>query len=87
MANLESVTDELIYKTEVDLQTERSDLWLPEGGGGGSEMDWEFRVDKCKLLYLEWINKVLVYGTVSYIRFPGINHNGKEYKRRRYICA
>ena len=50
-------------------------------------MDWEFRVDKCKLLNLEWINKVLVCGTVSYIQFPGINHNGKEYKRRRYICA
>ena len=50
-------------------------------------MDWEFRVGKCKLLYLEWINKVLVYGMVSYIQFPGINRNGKEYKRRRCICA
>ena len=24
-------TDELIYKTETDLQTQRTDLWLPRG--------------------------------------------------------
>ena len=43
------------------------DLWLPTGGGG-SGMDMEFRVSKCKLLHLEWIsNEVLLYstGTIS----------------------
>ena len=24
--------------------------------GGGSGMDWEFGVSRCKLLHLEWIN-------------------------------
>ena len=24
------------------------------GGGGGSGMDWEFGVNRCKLLHLEW---------------------------------
>ena len=42
-------------------------------------MNWEFEVGRYKLLHLEWINKVLLYSTGSYIQSPGINHNGKEY--------
>ena len=49
-----------------------------EGVGGG--MEWEFGVSRCKLLYVGWINnKVLLYSTENYIRYPMINHNGKEY--------
>ena len=44
-------------------------------------MDWEFGVVICKLLHLEWINKVLMYITDNYIQYPMINHNGKEYKK------
>ena len=41
-------------------------------------MDWEFRISRCKLLYIGWINnKVLLLGTIFYIV---INHNGKEYE-------
>ena len=39
-----------------------------QGGGGRSEMFWEFGVTRCKLLCLEWIsNKVLLFsiGTIS----------------------
>ena len=37
MWNLKYDTDELIYKTETDPQTYRTDLWLPrEVGEGGS---------------------------------------------------
>ena len=33
-------------------------------GGGGSGMDWEFGVKRCKLLPLEWIsNEILLYST------------------------
>ena len=28
-------TNELIYKTETDSQTQRTNLWLPGGNGGG----------------------------------------------------
>ena len=32
-------------------------------GGGGSGLDWEFGVSRCKLLYLEWLsNEILLYG-------------------------
>ena len=40
-----------------------------QGGGGGSGMDWESGVHRCKLLPLEWIsNEILLYialGTIS----------------------
>ena len=49
------------------------------GGGEGRGMDWEFGVSKCKLLRLEWLNKVLLYSTGNYIQYPGIDHDGKEY--------
>ena len=45
MWNLKYDTNELIYKTETDSQTQRTDLWLPRGG-----MDWEFGISRCKLL-------------------------------------
>ena len=39
-----------------------------QGGGGGSGMDWEFGVNRCKLLHLEWIStKILLYSTGKYI--------------------
>ena len=51
-----------------------------EGIGGG--MDWEFEISRCKLVYIEWINNnILLYSTGNYIQYPGINYNGKEYKK------
>ena len=50
-------------------------------------MDWEFGVSRYKLFHIEWMdNKVLLYSTGNYIQYPGINHNGKEYKKNVYIC-
>ena len=52
-------------------------------------MDWEFEIDRGKLLHRECINnKVLLYSTGNYIQYPVINHNGKEYgKNGLYICV
>ena len=47
-------------------------------------MNWEFGINKYKLLilYIEWTdNKVLLYSTGNYIYHPGINHNGTEYEK------
>ena len=42
-------------------------------------MDWEFKVNRCKLLYTGWMkNRILLYNTGNYIKYPVINHNGKE---------
>ena len=44
-------------------------------------MEWEFEVNRCKLVYMGWINnKVLLYSTGNYIQYPVINHSGKEYR-------
>ena len=61
-------------------------LVFDKGGGGGEGMDRELGLVN-KLLYVEWINKVLLYSTGHYIKYPGINQNGKEYKKRMYICV
>ena len=61
MWNLKYDTNELIYETETDSQTQRTDLWLPRGwGGGGEGMDWELGVSRCKLLYREWTNHKVI---------------------------
>ena len=60
-------------------------LWLPRGRGCEGGMDWEFGISRCKLLYIEWVNKVLLYSTGNYIQYPVINHNGKEYKNNVYM--
>ena len=48
----------------------------------GVRKDWESRISRCKLLYVEWINnKVLLYSTGNNIQYLMINHNGKEYEK------
>ena len=46
-------------------------------------MDWEFGFNRCKLLNIGWIHKVLLYSTGNYIQYPVINHKekGKNMKR------
>ena len=37
---------------------------VAKGEGDGKRMEWEVRLSRCKLLYIEWINnKVLLYHT------------------------
>jgi len=51
--------------------------WGEEGG-----VNWEFRVGRCKLLYIKWINnQVLLYSTGNSTQYPRINHHGKKYKK------
>ena len=41
----------------------RRELWFPRVRAG-SAMDWEFVVNRCKLLHLEWTNnEILLYST------------------------
>ena len=44
-------------------------------------MDLEFGTSRYKLLYKEWINKILLYITGNYIQYPIINQTGKEYDK------
>ena len=57
-------------------------LWL-SGGGGGSGMDWDFRVSRCKLLHLEWVsNEILLYSTRNYTQSLVIEHDGGQSKKK-----
>ena len=52
-------------------------------GGSRGEIDWEFGISRCSVLYTEWINNnVLLYSTRYCIWYPIINHKGKEKKIR-----
>ena len=71
-----------MYIYETDPQTQRTEWWLLSRVGSGGGVDWEFGINKCKLLYTNWINnKALLCSTGNYIQYPVINHNGKEYEK------
>ena len=54
-----------------------------QGGGEGNGMDGSLGLSRCKLLLLEWIiSEVLLYSPGNYIQSPGIDHDGKKYKKR-----
>ena len=49
------------------------------GAGIEGGLKWEFGISRCKLLYAGWVNsKVLRFSTGNCVRYPVINHKGKE---------
>ena len=65
------------YQTETDSQTENR-LVVAKGEADGGRIDWEVGVSRYKLLYVELINKILLYSTESYIQYTVINYTEKE---------
>ena len=58
-----------------------------QGERGSSRDGVEGWVSRCKLLYIERIeSKALLYSTDNYIRYPMINHSGKEYLEKA-LCV
>ena len=52
------------FSTEKKVMDLESRLVVAKGVGGENGMDWEFGVNRCKLLPLEWIsNEILLYST------------------------
>ena len=79
-------TDEHIYKTKADLDIENR-LVIAKWEKGGRRKDWESGINRCKLLYVGWINhKALLYSTGNSIQYLVINHNGKEYITESLYC-
>ena len=78
-------TNELIYKTEIDSQTWRANLWLPKGIRAGG-IDWEFGIDMCTLLYIKQISvRNLLCSAGNCIWYLVITYNGKESEKEIYI--
>ena len=72
----------------LDSQAYRTDLWLPRRRWGGEGVHWEFRVSRCKLLYIRWINnKAQQWHRELYSTRLVINDYGKEYEKGCvYMC-
>ena len=61
---------------------------VAKGEEFGRGKDSEFGISRCKLVYIGWINnKVLLYSTGNYIKYPVINHNGKVYITESLCCT
>ena len=73
-------TNELIYKTEIDSQTQKTNLRLPKRERG--QINQEFGIKIFTLLYIKQItNKDLVYSTGNSIQYAVITYKGKESKK------
>ena len=82
MWNLKYDTNELIYKTEIDSQTQKTNLWSPKGKGGEREIR---SMGLTFILYIKQINnKDLLCSTGNYIQYRIITYNGKE-SGKKYI--
>ena len=69
--------------TEKKLMDMETDLCLLKGGSG---MGWDFGVNGCKLLHLEWIiNEMLLYSTGNYIYSLEMEHDGRLCEKKVYI--
>lgn len=51
-----------------------------EGAQGGDRNGVGVGAGRCKLLYVEWMNEVLLYSTLNYVQYPTRNHSVKDYK-------
>lgn len=69
--------------TEPELWTWRAKRWLPKAGRGrGWGRDGVgVGTGGCKLLCVEWINEVLLYGTLNYVQYPTRSHSVKDHKK------
>ena len=63
-SNFKNGTNELIYKTETDLQVSKTNLWLPKGKCSGGGINQELGVNIHTLLCIRQIsNKDLLHST------------------------
>ena len=54
-------------------------LMVTKGDRWEGEMDWEFWIVMCTLLYMEWMaNGDLLYSTENSAQYSVITHMGKE---------
>ena len=82
----ENDTNELIYKTEIDPQTKKTNFQSPKGKRGGG-INQEFGVNVYTLLYIKQItNKDLLYSTGNYTQYFVITYKGKESDKEYMYC-
>ena len=87
MWNLKKGTNEIMYKTEKELQMQKTNLWLPGGGGRRGWTNWEIGIDIYTLQYIKQItNKDLLYSTGNSTQYSVMAYMGKDSRKRVNIC-
>ena len=62
----------ILFTKQKQIMDRESRLMVARGEGGGSGMDRDLGVGRCKILHLEWIsNGVLLYSTGNYAQSLG----------------
>ena len=75
-----------LFTEQKQTQKHREQTCDCQGGRGGSGMDWEFGLSRCKLLHLEWIsNEVLLCSTRNYIWSPLSSMMEDSMRKRMYM--
>ena len=81
MWNLKYDTNELIYKTEADSQTQKTDLWLSKGKGGKRGINQEFGISRYKPLYKIGKQQGPIVQHRELYQYPVVNHSVKEFEK------
>ena len=75
-------TNEIIYKTHIDSQSEKTNLWLPNG------KEREGYLRSLGPLYIKHVNnKHLWYSTETYTQYFIITYKGKESEKKVCVCV
>ena len=75
-------TNEIIYKTHIDSQSEKTNLWLPNG------KEREGYLRSLGPLYIKHVNnKHLLYSTETYAQYFIITYKGKESEKKVCVCV
>ena len=71
----------MYLSTEKKIMDLENRLVVAKGGWGGNGMDWEFGINRCRPLPLEWIsNEILLCSTGNYIYSLMMEHDNVRKK-------
>ena len=84
MWDLKNNTDESIYKTETDSQTQKTNLCLPKGKERGERINQEYGINRYTTIYKIDNKKDLLYNIGNCIQYFVITSKGKE-SEKEYI--
>ena len=87
MWNLKYDPQELICETEIDAQTQKTDLWLGQGGVERPGEGWSGSLGSVDASYHYRMDgqQGPIVSSGNCIQYPIINYNGKEHRKKIYI--
>ena len=85
----EGIQMNLVYRTEIDPQTQKRDMWLPKGKQEVGINQQELGINKYMLLYIKQMtNKDLLCSIENYTQYFIVTYKGRESEKGGvYICV